>query len=75
MNNVKMVALRTHPFGTGTREAGEEYEATPEEAKTLQALKWARPVGKSEAPAAANKATEKVAKKQAYNTRDLRAKG
>jgi len=41
MSSVKLVALRKHPFGTGEREKGEEYEATSDEAKVLVALGWA----------------------------------
>lgn len=41
MSSIKMVALIKHPFGTGERDAGEEYEATTDEAATLIALGWA----------------------------------
>lgn len=42
MSSIKMTALRKHPFGTGEREAGEEYEATPDESAILIALGWAK---------------------------------
>lgn len=42
MSSIKMVALRKHPFGTGEREAGEEYDATAEESAILIALGWAK---------------------------------
>lgn len=42
MSSIKMVARRKHPFGTGEREAGEEYEATSDESAILIALGWAK---------------------------------
>ena len=88
MSQVKMVALRRHPFGVGTREKGEEYTASEGEAKILVALKWARPVksGKVSSPSvddatSAPVATEvekkpaaKKATKRTYRTRDMKAK-
>ncbi|MDQ0035923.1 putative membrane protein [Variovorax boronicumulans] len=54
MSSIKMVALRKHPFGTGEREAGEEYEATADESAILIALGWAKKAApKVEKPAAA----------------------
>lgn len=73
MANVKLVALRRHPFGVGFREKGEEYEATPEEAATLTALGWSREAGAT--PEKAQEKPAKPAKKQAYRTRELKAKG
>lgn len=42
MSSIKMVAVRKHPFGTGEREAGEEYEASADESAVLIALGWAK---------------------------------
>lgn len=42
MSSIKMIALRKHPFGTGERAAGEEYEATADESAILIALGWAK---------------------------------
>ena len=79
MANVKLVALRRHPFGVGFREAGEEYEATQDEAATLTALGWSRAAKekaeKAEADEKPAKPAKGPAKKQAYRTRDLKAKG
>lgn len=58
MSSIKMTALRKHPFGTGEREMGEEYEATPDESAILIALGWAK-----KTPAkAAEKPLEKLEK-------------
>lgn len=88
MNSIKMTALRKHPFGTGNREAGEEYEATPDESAILIALGWAEKVEveKAEAPPApveqqpeAIAGKEPVAEpetgKRSYQRRDMKAKG
>ena len=54
MSSIKMVALRKHPFGTGEREAGDEYQATPDESAILIALGWAKKVSpKAEKPSPA----------------------
>lgn len=86
MNSIKMVALRKHPFGTGEREEGEEYFATPDESAILIALKWAALATESKAekkvevePAAVidNKAmtTKPTKDKGNYQRRDMKAKG
>ncbi len=72
MTDITMRALRRHPFGTGTREEGEEYVATASEAKVLESLGWASRADASEKPAAK---PSKVAAKQTYRTRDMKAKG
>ncbi len=85
MTDITMKALRNHPFGTGIRQAGEEYDATASEAKVLEALGWAQRADapkKAEAakpaPAvtkAANPPARKAAKKaQGYRTRDMKAR-
>ena len=48
MSQIKMVALRRHPFGVGTRDVGEEYEASAQEAAILKGLGWAREAVKVE---------------------------
>lgn len=73
MGNIKMVALRRHPFGVGHREAGEEYDADANEAKILTSLGWAREA-KVEKVVTAAKPAAKKATKQTYQTRDLKAK-
>lgn len=87
MSSIKMVALRKHPFGTGERDVGEEYEATPDESAILIALGW----GKKAAVKAPEKAPEKFEKvepevakkalaanaddkKRTYQRRDMKAK-
>ena len=58
MSPIKMVALRKHPFGTGEREAGEEYDATADESAILIALGWAKKADfRAEKPAPAPVAT------------------
>lgn len=89
MSSIKMVALRNHPFGTGVREAGEEYTATADEAAILIALKWAKKApepkpkepAETEAPAkTANPAEQKALAadaaetKRTYERRDMKAK-
>lgn len=85
MSSIKMVALRKHPFGTGEREAGEEYEATPNESAILIALKWAekakeKPAKVEKAPVVETKVLKAEAKaetapaKGTYQRRDLKAK-
>ncbi|MYZ41411.1 hypothetical protein [Schauerella aestuarii] len=77
MSSIKMVALRKHPFGTGEREAGEEYTANADEASILTALKWAKPVKSEKAEATVAKKdldAEASEKKRAYQRRDLKAK-
>lgn len=88
MSSIKMVALRKHPFGTGEREAGEEYTATADEAAILIALKWAKKApepkpqepAKAEAVPAAKAATGKALEadatdaKRTYERRDMKAK-
>lgn len=83
MSSIKMVALRKHPFGTGERDAGEEYEATPDESAILIALGWGKKAPEKaaekapDAPAAIdNKALDAEASenKRTYKRRDLKAK-
>lgn len=70
MSSIKMVALRKHPFGTGEREVGEEYEATADESAILIALGWAKkakaekptPEPASVAPAPKSEIAHKVMK-------------
>ena len=86
MSSIKMVALRKHPFGTGDREAGEEYEATADESAILIALKWAKkaavrvekPVAPVEVKAlkaeTGAKGKTDTTDKRIYQRRDLKAK-
>lgn len=86
MSQIKMVALRRHPFGVGTREKGEEYEANANEARILTVLGWAREAASVKAvPQPEAPKVEKVispetqpaaqkATKQTYRTRDMKAK-
>ncbi len=87
MTMVKMLALRRHPFGVGHREKGEQYDATPDEAKVLTALGWARELPKQTkveakpepqtletAAMTAQKKPAKKAAEQRYRTRDMKAK-
>lgn len=80
----KMIALRRHAYGVGNKEAGERYEATPGEAKTLVALGWAA-YDAEEAPKfetkdlvaeeqAVEPATDTVPTKRTYQRRDMKAK-
>lgn len=70
MSSIKMVALRKHPFGTGVREAGEEYDATADESAILIALGWANkakaekttPAPAPDAPAPKAEIAQKVMK-------------
>lgn len=75
MSEVKLVALRSHPFGTGTREKDEEYEATQSEADVLVALGWSRLAGAKAEKVEKVQKPATPAKKQGYKTRDLKAKG
>lgn len=81
----KMVALRRHAYGVGNKEAGERYEATPGEAKTLVALGWAAydaeeaPKVEAKVLVAEEKASEPDADsaptaKRTYQRRDMKAK-
>lgn len=86
MAQIKMVALKRHPYGVGTREKGEEYDANPQEAKTLKAIGWAREVEPAKTVAKPEpekvetrdlkpeKKPAKKAAKQTYRTRDMKAK-
>ncbi len=77
MSEVNLVALRDHPFGTGTRAKGEAYVATKSEAEVLVALGWAAEEGKAEKKVEKVITTEESTKsgKGTYRTRDLKAKG
>jgi hypothetical protein len=81
MSSVKMVALRKHPFGTGEREEGEEYEATADEAAILTALKWAKKAPQRETevsvaaePAPTPEPTAEVAKVEKVQVSDAGGK-
>lgn len=85
MSSIKMVALRKHPFGTGERDVGEEYEATPNESAILIALKWAekakdKPAKVEKTPVVETKVLKAETKDEAtpskgtYQRRDLKAK-
>lgn len=74
MSDIKLVALRDHPFGTGIRVAGEEYMANESEAATLRALGWAEDA--KEKPAKSDKShkgDDEEKSKGHYKTRDLKA--
>lgn len=84
MSSIKMVALRKHPFGTGEREAGEEYEATADESAILTALGWAKasPVKAAKVVPVETKVMkseevtpQEAGAKRTYQRRDLKAKG
>lgn len=68
MADVKLKALRNHPFGVGIRETGEVYFASGSEASTLVALGWAEKVADK-----AVKAKDDEPKAKGYKTRDLKA--
>lgn len=76
MSSIKMVALRKHPFGTGEREAGEEYDATSDESAILIALGWAKkskadkpvPAPAPAAPAPKSEGVQKVMKAEEQET-------
>lgn len=85
----KMIALRRHAYGVGQKEKGERYEASPDEARTLVALGWAKfdTEGADETPAgdgdetpeppktpAEKPASKKPAGKGKYSRRDMTAK-
>lgn len=71
MTTIKMKALSNHPFGTGVRETGEEYDATEQESAVLIALGWSE---KAKEKAHKAEHDEKPAKpKHEYNTRALKA--
>ncbi len=76
MSEVNLVALRDHPFGTGTRVKGEAYVATKSEAAVLVALGWATEEGKTQKVEKVITTEESTKSgKGDYRTRDLKAKG